>query len=41
MAPCAAHTRIQQLYKHGVISPLAWQQLAPELERQVETALAA
>jgi CPA1 family monovalent cation:H+ antiporter len=41
MAVRAAYSRVQQLHQQGMISTLAWEQLAPELEQQVETALAA
>jgi CPA1 family monovalent cation:H+ antiporter len=41
MATRAAQSRVQQLHQQGMISALAWQQLAPTLEQQVERALEA
>jgi CPA1 family monovalent cation:H+ antiporter len=41
MAARAAQSRVQQLHQQGMISTSAWEQLAPELEQQLESALAA
>ena len=35
MTARAARTRIQQLHQHGIISATNWEQLAPELDRQI------
>jgi CPA1 family monovalent cation:H+ antiporter len=41
MATRAAQGRIQELHQQGVISAMAWQQLSPTLEEQVQSALTA
>ena len=39
MATRAARDRLEQLYREGTISEPAWQQIAPDLERQIQVHL--
>jgi monovalent cation:H+ antiporter, CPA1 family len=41
MGTRAARDRVQLLHREGIISPITWEQLGPELERRVEASLAA